>query len=101
MTTEKDFETRVNAILSALSPELHDFVVAAGAKHGAGPETRDRIAIGIYVAAMTAAMGVELGLMAVTLGQDGPSRVAAAFRASFLQGVDYMRDEIHAARNPN
>ena len=33
----EEFEKRVNAVLSSLYGELHDFVVSASAKHGAGP----------------------------------------------------------------
>ena len=97
----EEFEKRVNAVLSSLYGELHDFVVSASAKHGAGLGTKDRAAIRIYATAITSAMGFELGMIAAILGQEGPTKAMRAFRASFLRGVNEMRAEIKAAETPN
>ncbi len=99
--TSEAFVAKVNAVLLTLSQEMHDFVVAESAKHGAGSGSQDVVAIKAYVIAMTTAMGTELGMMAATLGQNGPGVIAATFEASFNQGLDQMRRDISAAMHPN
>lgn len=86
MIDEDAFDARVRKLAAKLGPRVHDFIIREGSRHGTGERSRDPVAIGAYIAAISTVLGAELGAMATCFGPQGPKMVQKSFLAAFEHG---------------